>query len=346
MAEVTRAAVLEAPRRLGLVERPKPVPGRGEAVVRVAATAVCHTDLEIYTGRHPGVRYPVVMGHEATGVVEALGAGVTRLQPGQRVIINPIIACGSCDSCARGLGNLCRNAGLFGRELDGSLAEHVVLAEGYLHPLPEHLGLEAATLIETLATVRHAQQRVGIGPGDAVVVLGQGATGLLHTQLAKLSGASPVIAISRSAWKLDLARRMRADHIVDAGRVDPVEDVLRLTGGQGADVVVDAAGSPALIPKAVEMLRPGGKLLLYAISHAVVEGFSTFPLYYKELTLYGSRALTADDFEPSIRLVAAGAIELEGFITARYPFQRVAAAFEDYERDPSRVLRLVVVPDG
>ena len=345
MAEVTRAAVLEAPRRLGLVERPKPVPGRGAAVVRVAATAVCHTDLEIYTGHHPGVRYPVVMGHEATGVVEALGAGVERLQPGQRVIINPIITCGSCDSCGRGLGNLCRNAGLFGRELDGSLAEHVVLAEGYLHPLPEHVGLEASTLIETLATVRHAQQRVGIGPRDAVVVLGQGATGLLHTQLAKLSGASPVIAVSRSAWKLDLARRMKADHVIDAGSADLVAEVLRLTAGQGADVVIDTVGGPALIPTALEMLRPGGKLLLYAISHRVVEGFSTFPVYYKELTLYGSRALTADDFEPSIHLVAAGAIDLEGFITARYPFHRAAAAFEDYERDPGRVLRLVIVPE-
>lgn len=345
MAETTRAAVLEAPRRLGLVDRSKPVPGLGEAVVRVAATAVCHTDLEIYTGRHPGVRYPVVMGHEAAGVVETVGAGVTRLAPGQRVLINPVIACGACDSCARGRDNLCRNAGLFGRELPGSLAEHVTLAERYLHPLPGHVPLEAATLIETLATVRHAQERVGIAVGDAVVVVGQGATGLLHTQLAKLSGAGPVIAVSRSAWKLDLARRMKADHVVDAAAQDVVAEVLSVTGGQGADVVIDTVGDPALILTAVEMLRPGGKLLLYAISHRVVEGFSTFPLYYKELTLYGSRALTADDFEPSIRLVASGAVDLEGFITARYPFHRVAAAFEDYERDPRRVLRLVIVPE-
>ena len=94
---MTRAAVLQAPRRLELSTRPKPVAGAGEVVVRVAATAVCHTDLEIYTGRHPGVRYPVVMGHEATGVVEAAGAGVTRVRLGQRVLVNPIIACGRCD---------------------------------------------------------------------------------------------------------------------------------------------------------------------------------------------------------------------------------------------------------
>jgi 2-desacetyl-2-hydroxyethyl bacteriochlorophyllide A dehydrogenase len=340
-----RAAVLEAPRRVALAERPTAAPGPGQARIQVAATAVCHTDLEIYTGRHPGVRYPVVMGHEATGVVEAVGSGVERIRAGQRVIVDPIIACGACDSCARGRGNLCRNAGLLGRELDGSLAERLVLPARYLYPLPDHLGLEVATLIETLATVRHSQERAGISPGDAVVVLGQGATGLLHIQLARLSGASPVIGVSRSPWKLELARRMKADHVINSAEEDVVAAVMRLTDGHGADLVIDAAGSPALVRPAFEMLRPGGKFLVYGISHAPVEGFTTFPLYYKELTLYGSRALTPGDFEPSIRLVASGAIDLEGFVSARYPFSRVADAFAHYERDPDRVLRIVIVPE-
>src|ERR1700681_3893439 len=103
---MTRAAVLEAPRRLVLAEREMTTPGRGEARVRIASTAVCHTDLEIYTGRHPNVRYPVIMGHEASGVVDDVGPDVTTVKPGQRVVINPIIACGACDCCARGQGNL------------------------------------------------------------------------------------------------------------------------------------------------------------------------------------------------------------------------------------------------
>src|SRR3954470_8036674 len=128
MSTGMRTAVLDAPRRFGIVDRAKPVAGAGEVVVRIAATAVCHTDLGIYTGEHPGVRYPVVLGHEATGVVEAIGSGVTNLARGQHVIINPIISCGHCDSCMRGAQNLCRNAGLFGREVDGSLSECVSLA--------------------------------------------------------------------------------------------------------------------------------------------------------------------------------------------------------------------------
>ena len=346
MGERTRVAVLEAPRRLGVVERPKPVPAVGEVVVRVAATAICHTDLEIYTGRHPGVRYPVVMGHEATGIVEAVGPEAVKVVPGQRVLINPIMSCGACDCCIRGQDNLCRRAGLLGREVDGSLAGHVLLPERNVHLLPDHLPLPAATLIETLATVRHAQDRAGITAGQSVVVLGQGATGLLHTQLAGLSGGAPIIAVSRSRWKLDLARRMRADHVVDAGRDDLISEVLRLTGGHGADVAIDTTGSPGLIARAIEMLRPGGRLLLYAVSNHPLPEFTTFPVYYKELTLFGSRALQARDVEPAIRLAASGAIDLEGFITASYPFHRVANALEDYERDPDRVLRTVIVGEG
>lgn len=341
---MTLAAVLQAPRRLELVARPTPVARRGEAVVRVAATAVCHTDLEIYTGRHPGVRFPVVMGHEATGVVEAVGDGVARVQPGQAVLLNPIIACGACDSCARGHGNLCRNAGLFGREMDGSLAEHVVLPERYLYPLPAHVPLAAATLIETLATVRHAQERARIAPGESVVVLGQGVAGLLHTQLAKLSGACPVVAVSRSPWKLELARRRHADRVVNSAHEDVIAAVREATAGRGADVVVDAAGDPALIAPAIEMLAPGGRLVVYGISHRPVPDFTTFPLYFKELTLYGSRALTPGDFAPAIELVASGAVDVDGFITASYPLERVAAAFEEYERSADSVLRLVIVP--
>ena len=188
---------------------------------------------------------------------------------GARVAINPIIACGFCDSCVRGDENLCRRAGLLGREMPGSLAEHVLLPERYLHPLPAHVPLDAATLIETLATVRHAQRRVRIDPGDAVVVLGQGTTGLFHTRLAKLSGARPVVAVSRTATKRRLAERMGADATLDSTRADVVAEVLALTGGRGADLVIETSGDPRLVHPAIEMLRPGGMLVTCTCSYHV-----------------------------------------------------------------------------
>ena len=337
-----RTAVLEAPRRFGMADRPKPVAGSGEVVVKIAATAVCHTDLAIYTGEHPGVRYPVVMGHESTGVIDAVGPDVAGLKTGQAIIINPIISCAHCDSCLRGAGHLCRNAGLFGREVEGSMSEYVNLAARYVHPLPAQLPLANATLIETLATVRHSQERLNLKAGESVVVLGQGTTGLLHTRLAVLAGAHPVIAVSRTRWKLDKATDMGAHHIIDVSAEQAVGEVMRLTGGSGADVVIDTAGGAATFMAAIDMLRPGGRLAPYAISHECCTGFTTFPMYFKEISIIGSRALTNEDMAPSIDLVATGKIDVSGFVSATYPLSRTADAFEEYERNPGKVLRIVI----
>jgi len=337
-----RTAVLDAPRRFGIVDRAKPVAGPGEVIVRIAATAVCHTDLAIYTGEHPGVRYPVVMGHESTGVIDSIGDGLTGIKPGQHVIINPIITCGQCDSCLRGAGHLCRNAGLFGREVEGSMGEYVNLAARYVHPLPDRLPLADATLIETLATVRHSQVRLGLKAGESVVVIGQGTTGLLHTRLAVLAGANPVIAVSRTRWKLDTATQMGAHHAIDLTAEKAVGEVTRLTGGSGADVVIDTAGGASVLMAAIDMLRPGGRLAPYAISHECCPGFTTFPMYYKEISIIGSRALTDADMAPSIDLVASGKIDVSNFVSASYPLDRTPEAFDEYERNPGKVLRIVI----
>jgi L-iditol 2-dehydrogenase len=337
-----RAALLHTPRKIEIVDRPQPVPGSGEVVVRIAATAVCHTDLEIYTGRHPGVRYPVILGHEATGIVEAVGAGVSGLRAGEHVLLNPVIACGHCDPCVRGAEHLCRNAGILGREIEGSLAQYLRLAARYVHPLPPQLPLNEATLIETLATVRHGQQRVALAAGDSVAVLGQGTTGLLHTRLAILAGARPVIAVSRTKWKLDMAVRMGAHHAVLASAQGAVEEVRRLTAGAGVAVVVDTAGGAAPFAAGVAMLRPGGRFCAFSISHEAIAKLDLFPFYYDEISIVGSRALTPGDIDASIALVASGKIEVSGFVTTTYPLGRTAAAFEEYERNPADILRIVI----
>ena len=310
--------------------------------MRTVATAVCHTDLSIYAGKHPGVRYPVVLGHESTGVIDKVGDGGEGLEPGQHVIINPAISCGRCDCCARGATHLCRNAGMFGRDIEGSLKQYVCLPERFLHALPAALPLNEATLIETLATVRHAQKRLGLGAGESVVVLGEGTSGLLHTRLAVLSGANPVIAVSRSRWKLDRASAMGAHHVIDTGAEGAVSEVLRLTGGNGADTVIDTAGGAAALRAGIEMLRPGGRFSAFSISHESAADLNLFPFYYKEISIIGSRALLPEDMAPSIDLVASGAIEVKGFITATYPLGRAAEAFQEYERNPGRILRIVI----
>ena len=337
-----RSAVLAAPRKITIAERPRPVAGAGEVIVRIAATAVCHTDLDMYLGGIKNLRYPVVLGHEATGTVVSAPTDAANLVVGQPVLINPVLTCGHCDSCARGLDHLCRNAGLFGREVEGSLNQFVSLPARYLYPLPSHILLPEATIIETLATVCHAQKRAGLVAGESVVVLGQGTSGLLHTRLAVLNGASPVIAVSRTRWKLDRAVEMGARHVVDKNAEDAVDEVLRLTGGVGADVVIDTAGGANTLRAGIDMLRPGGRFCSFSLSHDPIAGLSAFPLYFKEVSIIGSRALTPADIKASIELVASGKIAVAGFITTTYPLDRTAEAFAEYEGNPSRILRIVI----
>jgi L-iditol 2-dehydrogenase len=231
---------------------------------------------------------------------------------------------------------------MFGRDIEGSLSQYVVLPERFLHALPADLPLNEATLIETLATVRHAQNRLGLRAGESVVVLGEGTSGLLHTRLAVLSGANPVIAVSRSRWKLDRATAMGAHHAIDTGAEGAVSEVLRLTGGNGADTVIDTAGGAAALRAGIEMLRPGGRFSAFSISHESAADLNLFPFYYKEISIIGSRALLPEDMAPSIDLVASGAIDVKGFITATYPLSQAAEAFQEYERNPGRILRIVI----
>ena len=341
MPSQTRTMVLTEPRKFQLVDRPLPVAAEGEALVKIAATAVCHTDLDIYTGGPKNLRYPIVLGHESTGTI-ASATEVPGLAQGQAVLINPVITCGHCDCCLRGHEHLCRNAGLFGREIEGSLSQYVRIQHRYLYPLPAAMRLDDATLIETLATVRHAQVRAGLQRGESVVVFGQGATGLLHTQLAALTGCKPVIAVSRSRWKLDRAIAMGAHDAVVADVEESTAEVLRLTGGIGTDVVIDTAGGAATLKAGIDMLRPGGRFCSFSLSHEPVRGLSAFPLYYKEVSIIGSRALTAEDIRAAIDLVASGRIDVRGFVSATYPLAEAPQAFKAYEDDPSKYLRIVI----
>ncbi len=342
MALTSKTAVLTAPRYFSIIDRALPVLAPDHVAVRIAATAVCHTDLGIFTGHHPGVKYPVVMGHECTGVVESAGEKVTHVKAGDPVIINPIISCGHCDMCLRNRQNLCRNAGLFGREVDGSLAQLVHVAGRYAHPLPVDMALDDATLIETLATIKHAQDRLALKAGDSVVVIGQGASGLLHTQFAALAGANPVIVVSRSQWKLDMAMRMGAHHALDVSAEKALSEVMRLTDNEGADVVIDTVGGAAILAVAIAMLKPGGRLSPYAISHECCATFTTFPIYYKEISIIGSRALHPTDMAPSIDLVSQGKIDIKGFVSGTFPLSETAQAFREYEGNANGVLRLVI----
>jgi 2-desacetyl-2-hydroxyethyl bacteriochlorophyllide A dehydrogenase len=325
-----KAALLEAPHKMTVGAQPDPEMGAGEVIVEVAASAICGTDVSIWAGKMPA-NIPVIPGHECTGTVAALGAGTARLQKGDRVVLNPVTACGVCHYCLRGLTNLCLNGGLRGREVPGTFAEFIAVKETEAYKIPDTVSFAAATNFVGLYTVVYSQRKAPRIPGGAVAVIGQGSSGLLHTQLAKVSGASRVIAITRSKWKLDMALKMGADEIVPAGETDPVARVKEFTGGLGADVVIETAGTNETMIQAYEMVRPGGAILQFGIGPAAVDGIPAQAYYFKDISVIGSRAGLAEDFDRAIALVASGRIDLDPIVTHRFPLDDIQKSFEFIE---------------
>ena len=337
-----KAAVLHGPNKLVLEKVKKPKVGDNEVLIRVKATGICGTDVETYLGKYP-VKYPIIMGHEAAGEVAEVGKNVTTFQVGDRVVINPIFYCGKCYFCLISKRNLCPNGGLLGRDVGiGTYAEYTVLPEHMVFEIPNHVTYEEATVIQLLTTVYHAHKKIQIKPNTSVAVLGQGAAGLLNTRLAKLSGADPLMVSSRSDWKLEVARKYGADITINAKEEDPVEKILEYTDGRGADIVIEAAGAPATFKQAIAAVRPGGTILSFGVLTEKLHELDLFKLYFKEITIIGSRASTGEEFEPSIKLVAARKVDVTPLITKTFPLERIMEGFTLLIKSPGNVLRAVV----
>ncbi|MFQ5861233.1 MAG: zinc-binding dehydrogenase [Dehalococcoidia bacterium] len=317
------------------------MPGAGEVLVQVKVVALCATDLHIYTG-DISTSPPRVMGHEFAGTVEELGEGVTGFTPGDNVAVNPNPSCGTCERCRANRPNLCQYGGLLGRDADGALREYVPVPQDLVFKLPPGISFEEGALAQPLSTVVHGQQWVPISPHDTVVVLGQGAIGLLHTRLAVLSGAAATIAVERSPWKLELARQMGADSVVNAAQGDAVAQVNALTGGRGADVVIEAVGIPETILQSWQMVKHGGRLLQFGIPSAPLPSTSLYRLYLKEVQVTFPRGLVPGDYPTALALLADGRIDLKPLITGEHPLEETAQVFHLMEEDPDQVLRALI----
>jgi L-iditol 2-dehydrogenase len=312
-----KAAVLTGPRQLELLDRDAPAPGPDDVAVRVESVGICGTDLRIHAGTIP-VAYPRVMGHEVVGTL------ATGPRAGERILVDPGIACGRCLQCREARTNICTEGWLLGRDRDGGLCEVVTLPAANVHPLPDGLDPSTAPLLQVLATCVHAQRRSRVLPGESVVVLGLGVTGLLHLQLARLRGAGPVIGVTRSAPKLAIASGLGADHTAaaDGKEIQAVAEVLP----GGADLVIECVGTVGALGTAMEMVRTGGRILAYGTIPETSGALPFYELYHKEITIFGARSARVEDFPFAIDAVASGRVALDPLVSARHPLDDVAAA--------------------
>ncbi len=336
------AAVLHAPYKLVIEKVTKPKINTGQVLIKIKATAICGTDIAIYTGKY-GVAYPLIMGHETAGEVIEVGASVEGLQAGDRVAVNPSFYCGKCYLCLRGKRNLCPHGGLLGREADGAYAEYMAIQGCLVFKIPDNVSYEEATLAQTLGTVFRAQSIAKIMPGNSVAILGQGPAGLLHTRFAKISGASPLIAISRSNWKLEIAKNYGANLTINSKEEDIIDSILKATNNRGMDIVIEAAGVPNTIKQSVEVVRLGGKILQFGILTEPINNFNLFHIYFKELTIFGSRATTGEEFEPSLKLISTGAVDVKPLITHKFPLNKIKDGFELFDKTLGKALKVIII---
>ena len=318
-----KAMVLEAPSSLALREVERPPLGDGNVLVQVRNTGICGTDQSIYYGGIP-VSYPLIMGHEAVGeIVEGEGAG--GLGPGSRVILDPVYFCGQCYQCRAGQTNLCPNGGLVGRDRDGGFAEFVTVPAGNVFRLPDGVTDGAAPLIQVLTTCLHAHRLAKIFPGEAVAVIGLGVTGQLHVQLAKARGAHPVIGITRSEWKRDLAEELGADVTAPPG-AEAARAIRDATDGRGADLVIECASRVKVLAEAMTLARIGGRVLAYSTYTEKQGELPFYDWYFKELQIINTRAAKSEDYPACIDLVQRGQVRLDPLISHTLPLAKLDEA--------------------
>ncbi len=333
-----RAAVFLGPNEMELRDVSRPEPGPGDVLIKVAACAVCGTDLRILSGgKTRGVVPPRVLGHEIAGEIIALGEGAERftdLTPGRRVTMAPGIPCLACRFCNTGSENLCRNRSALGYSYDGGFAEYMVVpavgvARGILFPIPDGLSYEEASLAEPLACVVNGQRKSKIHLGDGVLVIGAGPIGLMHLQLARSAGARTVVVSEPNAPRRALAGELGATRTVDPTKEDLAEIIHAATDDDGADVVIAAIGVPTLVNQLLEVTRPGGRVNLFAgYSGAGEATISANLIHYGELVVTGTSACTRDTFRTALNLMQSGQVDVSSLASHRFPLDQVQTAFE------------------
>jgi len=325
-----KAMVLRAPSDLALSDVALPQVSAGHVLVRITHSGLCGTDLKIYKGAIPA-QYPLIMGHEMVG----------EMASGARVIVDPVLACGSCFHCRIGQTNLCPAGGLIGRETDGGFAEYAAVPASQVFRLPDSIDSRIAPLIQVATTCLHAQRLAHLSQGESVAVIGLGVSGQLHVQLAKACGAGQVIGISRSRFKNDLAKQMGADVVIESGP-GTIAKVLDETDGRGADLVIECTGVMTSIADAIRMVRFGGRIAMFGITSATSGALPFYDLYFKELTLINNRAATAQDFPVMIDLVDQGAVRLEPLVTHRMALDELGTALRMVEDGAERRLKIIL----
>jgi len=358
MQKTMKAAVFVRPGRIELREKPVPEVGPLDALLRITTTTICGTDVHILKGEYP-VAEGLTIGHEPVGVIEQLGSAVKGYREGQRAIAGAITPSGHSNACLCGF---CSQDGAgtahgwkplggwkFGNTIDGCQADYVLVPDAManLAPVPEGLTDEQVLMCPDIMSTGFGGAESGhIRIGDTVAVFAQGPIGLCATGGAKLMGATTIIAVDRVPERLDMARRLGADHVVDFSKENPVEAIRRITNGRGVDVAIEALGTQGTFEAALRVLRPGGTLS----SLGVYSSDLRIPLDAFAAGLGDHRIVTTlcpggkERMRRLLEVIAGGRLDLKPLVTHRFPLDRIEQAYDLFSHQRDGVLKVAVTP--
>ncbi|WP_457093266.1 Zn-dependent oxidoreductase [Microvirga sp. P5_D2] len=334
-----KSILVEGPGQLKLVERPVPNPEQGEVRVRVGHAGICGSDIHIYHGTHPFVRYPRVIGHEFAGTIDAVGPGVDAARIGQRVAVTPVISCGECYQCRVGRPNVCANLQVVGVHRDGGFSEYCCVAADLAHAVPDTVDDRASATVEPFSIAANMLSRTGVEPFEVALVYGAGPIGMTVIQALKgVYQVETLIVAERIEARLDWARAAGADLAINTSD-RKLSDVLA-ERGLAPTLIIDAACHPTILEEAIDLAAPAARIGLM--------GFSPDPshvsqrkLNAKELSIFASR-LNNRQFPNVIDWMARGQIKPAQFISHSFPFTNVHDAFALLETAPADCCKVML----
>lgn len=344
-----KALVFHGPNAISIEEVPIPRPQHGEAVIRVTLTTICGTDVHILKGEYP-VKPGLIIGHEAVGVIHELGPGVTGYEKGDRVLVGAITPCGQCDACLSGDLSQCGGpigGWKFGNTINGAQAEYLLVpnAIANLARVPDHLRDEDVVLLADIASTGFsASESAPVKIGDSVAVFAQGPIGLCATIGARLHGASCIYVVDSNPLRLQQAKKMGADVLLNFNEVDPVREIMRLTEGRGVDVAIEALGRQETFENSLRVLRPGGTLS----SLGVYSGKLSVPLEPFAAGLGDHKIVTTlcpggkERMRRLMELVAHGRVDLTPLLTHTFPLERITEAYDLFAAQRDGVMKVAI----
>ena len=342
-----KALVLEAYKKLVIDDVPAPDVAPDEVLVRVKSCGICGSDVHGFDGGSGRRIPPVIMGHEASGVVDQIGSNVSRFQPGDRVTFDSTISCGHCGFCRSGRPNLCDDRRVLGVSCEdyrrhGAFAELVNVPEHIVFPIPDNLSFDEAALVEPISVAVHAVNRTPIRLGDTAVVVGAGMIGLLTIQALRTAGCGRIISVDLEDERLAIARDVGADDILNSRHGDIPAVIREMTGGLGADIAVEAVGADATVRMSIDSVRKGGVVTLIGNVTPDV-GFPLQSVVTREITVYGSCA-SANDYPACLELMGRGAIQAAPIISASVPLEQGAEMFDRLYAKEAGLTKVILRP--